>query len=60
MSSSVHIDNILVLGIGPAPKSDDTTLTAEAKYSINFLESNKKYCLSLHYNENNSFLLVKV
>ena len=40
MSSSVHIDNkkkdILILGIGPTQKLDDTTLTAEAQYSINF------------------------
>ena len=40
MSSSVHINNkkkdILILGIGPTQKLDDTTLTAEAQYSINF------------------------
>ena len=40
MSSSVHINNkkkdILILGIGPTQLSDDTTLTAEAQYSINF------------------------
>ena len=27
-------------------------------YSINFTESNKKFCLSLHYNGNNSYLFV--
>ena len=40
MSSSVHIDNkkkdILILGIGPTQELDDTMLTAEAQYSINF------------------------
>ena len=37
---------------------DDTTLTAEKKYSINFIENNKKFCLSLHYNGDNSYLFV--
>ena len=27
-------------------------------YSINFTEHNKKFCLSLHYNEANSYLFV--
>ena len=40
MSSSVHIDNkkkdILIPGKGPAQEVDDTTLTAEAQYLINF------------------------
>ena len=61
-SSSVLIDQkgkyILVLGIGPTQGLDDTTLTAEAQYSINFSRSNRKFCLSLHYNESNSFLFV--
>ena len=25
-------------------------------YSINFTDHNKKFCLSLHYNESNSYL----
>ena len=50
MSSSVHIDNRKV----PTQGLDDTTLTAEAKYSINFSRSNRKLCLSLHYNGGNS------
>ena len=37
---------------------DDTTLTAEAQYSINFSRSNRKFCLGLHHNGNNSFLFV--
>ena len=40
MSSSVHIENkkkgILILGKGPTQTLDDTMLTAEAQYSINF------------------------
>ena len=43
INSSVHIDNkgkdILILGEGPAQGLDDTTLTTEAKYSINFSRS---------------------
>ena len=42
MSSSVHVDNrkkdILILGKGPTQELDDTTLNAEAEYSINFRE----------------------
>ena len=48
MSSSVHIDNkgkdILILGEGPTQGLDDTTLTGEAKYSINFSRSQRKFC----------------
>ena len=59
MSSSAHTDNekndILVLGFGPTQGLDDTTLTAEAQYSINFSRSNKKFCLSLHYNRSKFF-----
>ena len=40
MNLSVHIDNeneyILILGEGPEQGLDDTTLTAEAIYPINF------------------------
>ena len=56
---SVHIDNknkdILLLGKGPRPGLDDTTLPAEAKYPINFTQPNKRFVLSLHYNRSNSF-----
>ena len=64
MTSSVHIDNknkdILILGEGPAPGLDDTTLAAEAIYPINFTQPNKRFLLSLHYNGSNSFLFVSV
>ena len=62
MSLSAHIDNkknnILILGKGPTQGLDDTTLTAEKVYSVNFTEHNKKFCLSLHYNGANSYLFV--
>ena len=59
MSSSAHIDNkkkdILVLGIGPT-QGLEHALTAEKMYSINFIVAKKTFCLSLHYNEANSYL----
>ena len=62
MKSLVHIDNkkknILIVGLGLTQGLDDTTLTAETQYSINFSRSNRKFCLSLHYKESNSFLFV--
>ena len=35
---------------------DDTTLTADVKYPINFTQSKSRFVLSLHYNGSNSFL----
>ena len=62
MSSSVHINNkgkdILILSRGTTQGLDDTTLTAEAIYPINFTQPNKRFVLSLHYNGSNSFLFV--
>ena len=58
----MHIDNkkkdILILGKGPKQELDDTTLTAEAQYSINSSRSNRTFCLRWHYNGSNSFLFV--
>ena len=62
MSPSVRIDNkkkdVLILGFGSTQGLDATTLTAEARYSIDFSRSNRKFCLCLHYNGSNSFLFV--
>ena len=62
MSSSVHVDNngkdILILGESPTRGLDDTTLTAEVKYSANFTQSKKKLILRLYYNENKGLLFV--
>ena len=61
ISSSPHIDNkkkdILILGKGPT-RGLEHTLTAEKLYSINFTKENTKFCLSLHYNGANSYLVV--
>ena len=60
--SSVHIDNkkkdILVLGEGPTQGLDETTITAEAKYYINFSSLKENSVLIFHYNGGNSFLIV--
>ena len=62
MSSSIHIDNkgkdVLILGEAPTQELDDTTLTAEAVYPIDFTQPNERFVLSLHYNGSNSFLFV--
>ena len=43
---------------GPTDGLDDTTLTAEKEYSINFTEQGKKFFLTLDYNEMNSYTFV--
>ena len=62
MSSSVRINNknkdILNLGKEPKQGLDDTTLTEEAIYPINFTQSRNRFVLSLHYNGSNSLLFV--
>ena len=63
VSSSGHVDNkkkdILVLAKGPI-QGLEHALTAEKMYSINFSLTKKKFCLSLHYNGENSYLFVNV
>ena len=58
----MHIDNkgrdTLILGKGPMPGLDDTTLTAEAKYAINFTQLQKRFASCLHYKGSNSFLFI--
>ena len=62
MSSTVHVDNkrkvILIHGIGRTQRLDDTKLTAEAKYPINFTKTNERFVISLHFNRSDSFLFV--
>ena len=62
MSSSEHIENkrkdILILVEGRTQGLDDTTLTAEDQYSINFSRANGKLCFNLRYDGSNSFRFV--
>ena len=46
--------SVLVLGKGFVQRLDNTTIYAEKMCSINFTENNKKFCLSLYYNGDNS------
>ena len=50
--------NIFVLGEGRTRVLDDTTITAEAKYPVNFTRPGRRFRLRLHHNESNSFLFV--
>ena len=52
--------DILIIDKSPTQGLDDTMLTAEAQYSINFSRSNREFCLSVHYKYkgSNSFLYV--
>ena len=58
----MHIDNknkdILILGEGPTQGWDNTTITADTKYLINFTQPRKKIALILLCIGSNSFLFV--
>ena len=62
LSNSVHAtnktQNILILGHGLAQKVSNTTIYAEKLYSPNFSAENKRFCLSLHYNGDDSYSFV--
>ena len=53
MRSFVHIDNkkkdILIFGEGPTQGLDDTSLTVEAKYPINFTQLSKRFVLRFRH-----------
>ena len=51
-------NNILVLGKDFVQGINGTTIYPEKLHLINFIEKNKKFCLSLHYNGANSYLFV--
>ena len=62
--SSVHIDNenkeISIVGSVSTQVLGDTTLNAEGEYSTNFTKQENRFCLSLHYNEKNSYSFVNI
>ena len=62
LGNSRHANNrtqsVLVLGHGLIQKINDTTIYAEKMYSPNFTVDNKIFCLSLNYNDDNSYLFV--
>ena len=55
---TIRKKDILILSEEPTQGLDDTILTAEAKYPVNFAQSWKIFVLSLHYNGSNGFLFV--
>ena len=62
MSSSLHVNNkvnnVLTLGKAFIQGINGTTIYAEKVHSTNFTVNNKKFCLSLHYNGDKSYLFV--
>ena len=62
MSFSIHATNranhIYVIGDGLTQGIHDTTLYVEKKYFRNFTEPDVKFVLSLHYNDDDSYLFV--
>ena len=64
MSSWTNLDNkgkdILILGKDPTQGLSNHSLSREKMYSINFTKVNIKFCLSLHYNGNDSYLFVNL
>ena len=61
-SSLVHANNKannkFISGDGFVQGINDMTLYAEKIYSQNFTQPNKKFVLSLHYNDNDSYLFI--
>ena len=58
-SSSSHAYNVLVLGEGPTFIINGRFFSPEKKICINFSKANTKSCLRLHYNADNSYLLIE-
>ena len=55
--SSFHSDN-LILGEGPTYGINRSFGSPEKNFNIDFTKANTKYCLSLRYNAENSYLFV--
>ena len=58
LSSTNKTQSVVVLGHGLIKKISDKTIDAEKVYSPNFTVDNKIFCLSPHYNGENSYLFV--
>ena len=61
-SSSSHVNSrkndFLILGLGPTYGINEKFVSAEKRISINFTKSNRKFCVSLHFNGDISYLFV--
>ena len=58
MHANNKVNNILVLGKDFIQGINGTTIYAEKRYSINFTKGKARFCLSLHYNGDISYLFV--
>ena len=58
LHSNNKANNVYPMGKGPVQGIDDMTLYAEKVYSQNCTQPNKKFVLSLHYNDDNGYLFV--
>ena len=62
MDSLTNLDNngkdILVIEKGPTQGLGEHSLPGEKMFSINFTKVNTKFCLSLYYNGDDSYLFV--
>ena len=60
-SSLSHVDNrknkFLILGLGATYGINRSFGSAHKKLDINFTKSNTKFCLSLHYNDDNIIVI---
>ena len=60
--SSLHSDNrkknLLVLGENPTGGINGNFGSAEKTFCINFSKASLKFCLSLHYNGDNSYFFL--
>ena len=51
-------NNFLILGLGPTYGINESFSSADKTFNINFTKSNTKFCLSLHQNDDISYLFV--
>ena len=58
-SISSHADNRKNKGKGPKFGINGSFISLKKNLSINFSKANTEHCLSLHYNADNSYFLVK-
>ena len=57
--TNIRNNKLLVLDDGPSDDVNGSVGTAEKKFSINFSKEKTKVSLSLHYNDDGSFLFFK-
>ena len=53
-----HKNNFLILGDAPTFGMNASFGSPDKKFGNNFRKANTKFCLSLHYNADNSYLFV--